>query len=106
MRWRSVQSGDEYSEATFDNWQQGRYGNFSRCCATVHSVRWIGTKLRECPTYDGTSDLHSFLVDMEYTVAEEQHIPALDIALKYTPARWWDSHKESLSSWDEVNISI
>jgi hypothetical protein len=43
---------------------------------------------------------------MEYIVVEKHWILALDIALKYTPSRWWDSYKEALSSWNEVKISI
>jgi hypothetical protein len=97
---------DEDSEATFDNWQQGRYENFSRHCTTVRAVRWIGMEIKEYPTYDGTSDLHSFLIDMEGKVVAEQRISTLDLALKSSPTRWWDTHKETLSSWDEVKLSI
>jgi hypothetical protein len=62
---------DEYLEENFDNWQQGRYENFSMHCETVKVVRWIGMKIKEYPTYDGTSDLHIFLIDMEGTIVEE-----------------------------------
>jgi hypothetical protein len=97
---------DEDSEATFNDWKQGRYENFSRCCATVRLVRWIGTEISDYPTYDGTSYLHSFLIDMENKVAAEHRTSTLDIALKSSPTRWWDTHKGTLSSWDEVKISI
>jgi hypothetical protein len=37
VRARSVLSRDEYSEAAFDNWQQGRYENLSMHYATIRS---------------------------------------------------------------------
>jgi len=37
--WRSVQSMDEDSEATFNNWKQGWYEKFSKLCTTIHSIR-------------------------------------------------------------------
>jgi hypothetical protein len=30
---------------------------------------------------------------------ENQILPSLDIALKYTPARWWGTHKEKINNW-------
>jgi hypothetical protein len=97
---------DEDSEAAWDNWQQGRYENFSRHCAQLSSSKMDWNEIGNCPTYDGTSDLCSFLVDMEEKVVAEQRVSTLDIALKSSPARWWDTHKETLSSWDEVKLTI
>jgi hypothetical protein len=91
---------------TFDNWQQGRYENFSRHCKTIRATRWIGTKIREHPVYDGTSYLRIFLIDLEDKVVAEKRIPVLDIALKSSPARWWATHKGALTSWDEVKLTI
>jgi hypothetical protein len=42
ISWRSIQYVDEDSEAAFDSWQQGSYERFSRRCATVREIRWIG----------------------------------------------------------------
>jgi hypothetical protein len=39
ISWRSFQSMYEDSEVALNNWQQGRYDNFSRCCITIISVR-------------------------------------------------------------------
>lgn len=38
--------------------------------------------------------MEDLLDAMEYQVAEEQQVPALDVVLKATPARWWETHKE------------
>jgi hypothetical protein len=43
---------------------------------------------------------------MEDRVAVDQIIPTLEIDLRSSPTIWWDTHKETLSSWDEVRISI
>ena len=85
---------DGDSELAFDSWQHGAYEIFSRRCATVREMRWVGTEVREHSTYNGTSDLGSFLVSMEENIVEDQRILVLDLALEDTPARWWDSYKE------------
>jgi len=74
VSWRSVQLADEDSKETFNDWQEGQYENFSRQCATIREVIWIGMEINEYPTYDGTSYLHSFLIDMEGKVAIEHQI--------------------------------
>jgi hypothetical protein len=60
-------------------------------------MRWVGTKVREHPTYNGTSNLGHFLVSMEEKITEDQRILVLDLALEETPARWWASHKVVIS---------
>jgi hypothetical protein len=97
---------DEDSEADFDNWKQRRYENFSKHYAIVIAVRWIGLEIKEYPTYDGTLDLHIFLIYMEGKVATEQRIWTLDLAENSSPSRWWDTHKGTLSSWDKFKLSI
>jgi len=85
--WQSIQSMNEYSEANFDNWKQGRYENFSRRCTTISLVRWIGDEIGNYPIYDGTSYLHNFFIDMEENIVAEQRVSTLDIALRSSPTR-------------------
>jgi hypothetical protein len=54
ISWRSIHSAEEDLEITFDSWQQGSYEIFSRRCTTIRATRWIGTEIRDHPTYDGT----------------------------------------------------
>jgi hypothetical protein len=56
---------DEDSKMAFDSWKQDSYEIFYRRCATVRKTRWVGTEVREHPIYNGTSELDSFLVNME-----------------------------------------
>jgi len=37
---------------------------------------------------------------------EEQQISTIDIALISSPTRWCDNHKGTLSSWNDVKLSI
>jgi hypothetical protein len=39
------------------------------------------------------------LAQYEDEVLENQRLLALDIALKATPAIWWDTHKETITDW-------
>ena len=90
----------------FDSWKQGSQEIFSRRRTTVRATRWVGTKVREHPVYDGTSGLDNFLLRMEEKVVEDQRISVLDVALKDTPSRWWANHKTLLKNWDDVKKAI
>jgi len=48
------------------------------------TLRWVGTKVSEPPTFYGQNDLEEFLTNFEFEVLESQRLPILDIALKAT----------------------
>lgn len=58
------------------------------------------------PSYDGLGDVNIFLDDYEEQVPKYQRLPALDISLKSTPARWWNAHKKNIEDWQECQILI
>jgi hypothetical protein len=62
-------------------------------------LRWVGTEVREPPTFYGLNDLEEFLMKYEVEVMENQILPVLDISLKSTPARWWGTHKANINNW-------
>nr|KUM49186.1 hypothetical protein ABT39_MTgene3735 [Picea glauca] len=103
---KSIHSFYIESEEAMYEWQTRNHEIDSRRCATVRAVCWIGTELRDPPMYDGTINVEDLLSSMEYRVVEEQRIPALDMLLKATPARWWDTHKEDLTTWDAVQPAM
>jgi hypothetical protein len=70
----------------FDSWKQGSYKIFSRICTIVKETKWIGTEIREHLVYDGTSELNSFMINMEETIVEKQRISVLDVAFQDTPS--------------------
>jgi hypothetical protein len=92
VSWRSIQSVDEDSELDFDIWKQGSHKRFSRICAVVRVTRWVGTKVREHPVYDGTLYLEIVLHKMEEDVREYQRMSILDVAFQNNPTRWWANH--------------
>jgi hypothetical protein len=63
-------------------------------------------EINEYPTYDGTLDIQRILIDMEGMVIVEQRILSLDLYLKSSRTKWWDTHKGILSSWDEFKIAV
>jgi predicted 2-oxoglutarate/Fe(II)-dependent dioxygenase YbiX len=65
-----------------------------RCARIDHTVRWVGTKIREPPKFHGLNELEEFIKKYEEEVLGNQRILALDIALKETPARWWGVDNE------------
>jgi hypothetical protein len=64
-------------------------------CTNRHAVRWVGTEIREPPSFHGINDLETFLAQYEDAVLENQRLLALDIALKATPARWWGTQRDN-----------
>jgi hypothetical protein len=65
----------------------------------MHVLRWIGSEVREPPTFYGQSNLEEFLAKFELEILENQRLLALDIALKATPTCWWGAHKENIKNW-------
>ena len=65
------------------------------------SLRWIGTEVRDIPTFDGLSDVNEFLQQFEQETSQEQRLEILDLAVRATPARWWYTHKEHIASWED-----
>jgi hypothetical protein len=65
----------------------------------THALRWIGSEVREPPTFYGMNDLEEFFMKFELEVVEIQRLPVLDISLKATPSHWWGTHKEKINNW-------
>ena len=55
----------------------------------------------ELPIYEGIHVLSEFHVEFEDEVSEPQWFLALEEALKATPARWWENHKNSITGWSQ-----
>jgi hypothetical protein len=70
-----------------------------RCARITRSLCWIGMELCDPPKYDGLTDISSFVKVFELQIPEQQILLALDVVLKATPTRWWDSHKEGIEYW-------
>jgi hypothetical protein len=100
LSWWSITSCTTDSDTGLENWQQRLHEVSTRRCARIdRAVRWIGTEIREPPSFHGLNDLETFLTQYEDEVLENQRLLALDLALKATPARWWGAHKETITDW-------
>jgi hypothetical protein len=103
LSWRSISSCVSDSEEGLEHWQQRMHEVSTRRCARItRSLHWIGTKLCDPPKYDGLTDISYFVKVLELQIPKQQILLALDVVLKATPARWWDSHKEGIEDWSGV----
>jgi len=65
------------------------------------SLHCILSKVRKLPYYDGLTNIDLFLDDIECEFPEEHHFQALELALSATPVRWWGTHKDSFTGWQD-----
>ena len=83
------------------NWQNQRHELSGRHCAHLtKSLHWIGSEVSQIPTFSGFSQVKEFLTKYELQVPSFQRLQALDVALRATPARWWDAHKKNIATWE------
>ena len=61
----------------------------------------MSSKVREFPYFDGSGSIKDFLKAFEVDVPEEWRFWALELAMRVTPARWWETHKEAFQDWGE-----
>jgi hypothetical protein len=97
LSWRSISSCASYSGKELENWKQFLHEISTRRCAIMaRALRWVGTEVREPPSFYGQNDLEEFFKKFGLEVLESQMLLVLDISLKETPARWWGTHKEKI----------
>jgi len=56
-------------------------------------------KLCNPPRYYGLTYISSFVKEFELWVLEQQRLLAVNVVLKATLARWWNTHKEGMEDW-------
>jgi hypothetical protein len=62
LSWRSITSCALDSDMGLENWQQRLHKVSTRICERIDNiVRWIGTEIREPPSFHGVNDLEEFL---------------------------------------------
>ena len=90
------------SDDALENWQNRLYEVSARRCASMtKSLWWIGTEIKDIPSFDGLGDVKDFLQQFEQEIPHEQRMAAIDLVVRATPARWWHAHKENIASWDD-----
>ena len=64
-------------------------------------MKWLGDEANNIPTYEGFPRLAYFITKFEAKFIESQQLSSLEFVLKATPARWWGTHKQSISEWPQ-----
>ena len=59
----------------------------------TQSLQYVATETMEFPIYEGFLVLSELFQEFEENFFEPQRILALDVALKATLVRWWETHK-------------
>jgi len=63
------------------------------------SLHYVSTEVRDLPTYDGLSEVDTFLDKFEMEVPEKKRFQALNWVLGTMLARWWGMHKGRFEDW-------
>jgi hypothetical protein len=48
------------------------------------------------PNFEGLNEVSSFFNEFKLKIPEQKRLLELDVALKSTTARWWETHKEGI----------
>jgi hypothetical protein len=100
LSWRSINSDMSDSDTGVENGSKYCMKVSTRRCTRVtRAVRWVGTEVRQFPTFTEEDNLENFLTEFESEVLDSQRLLVLDIALRDTPAQWWGAHKKVIQDW-------
>ena len=100
LEWRSSSSVPSDSDDALENWQNRLHElSFRKCGLITQSLRCVMTELIELLIYEGILELSKFLQVFEEKVFEPQRLLKMQEALKDTPLRWWEAHKQTIHEW-------
>lgn len=107
LSWRIIMSCSLDSDEALENQKHILHEVSTKICAHITKViRWIGSQVQELPRFNGLRDVQGFIEEFEEQVPVELRSKSLDIALKDTPARWWDIHRETMKPWEKVKTML
>jgi hypothetical protein len=46
--------------------------------------------------------VEAFLLHMENTIPEDRQVQAMDVIVRGTPTRWWETHHMTIQDWAQV----
>lgn len=71
LNWQSITSCATKLDTGLENWQQRLHEVSTKICARIdHAIRWVGTEIREPPSFNGINDIETLLAQYEYDVSE------------------------------------
>jgi hypothetical protein len=75
LSWQSITSCAIDLDTGLENWKQRLHEVSMRRCARIDRiVRWVGTEIREPPSFHGINDLEIFLAQYEDEVSKNQRL--------------------------------
>ena len=87
------------SEVGLENWQLCLHEVSRRRLARItKSLCWIGSEVSTIPTFDGLSDIQTFVKEYEAQVPYSKRLSSLLVALRATPTRWWTAHQRQITT--------
>ena len=94
LGWHGVIFVSSESDDALENWQNRLHEvSFRKCGLITQSLWCFSTETVEFPIYEGLPRLSEFFQEFEEKLFEPQRMLALDIALKNTLNRWWETQK-------------
>ena len=107
MDWQCDSSCMTDSDDGLENWQNRLYElHGHRFSQITKSLRWLSAQTRVLPTFDGLTDPREFIIQFSEQVPDSQKMETLDSAFRAPVARWWNSHKKSIISWEVCQKSL
>jgi hypothetical protein len=83
LSWRSINSDMSDSDTRVENWQQRLHEVSTRRCTRVtRVVRWVGTEVRQFPTFTEEENLENFLTEFESEVLDSHNIISVGYSTK------------------------
>ena len=61
----------------------------------------MGTEIKNTSLFYGLSNVNEFLQKCEQEIPNDQRLEGMDLALRATPARWWQAHKVNITTWED-----
>lgn len=90
------------SDGEIENWKNQLHDvSALRCQRITRDFHCISLEVRELPYFDGSGSIKEFLQTFKAEFPRERRLWALNLAMRATPARLWDMHKEAFQDWEE-----
>lgn len=90
------------SDEELEHWQNRLHEvSMLRYNMMTKQLLYVSSKVRSFPYYDSLTDVDKILDAFESEVPKKHCFQALDLALRYTLAGWWATHKDSFDGWHE-----
>ena len=100
--WKKDSDFFSNSDGEMEKWKNQLHDvSVLRCLRVTKDFRCISSEVRDLPYFDGPGSIRDFLLAFEAKVPRGRRLGALNLAMRTTPARWWDTNKEAFQDWEK-----